>query len=87
MPVELGEIPPVADERDEVFKRLYLRKDIEFKKYGLSVGCKGCLHIKLGQRATKHNDECRGRIVRAVIQDPDDVVRERVQRALRGGQI
>ena len=36
--------------------------DVEIRKYGVTIGCSGCMAITVGRTAQEHSDECRARI-------------------------
>ncbi|CAK0838042.1 unnamed protein product, partial [Prorocentrum cordatum] len=79
---EAGDLPPRALRvgRPPAGPRaVYIRKDVEIAKYGLSPGCYGCAAILNGARAQAHSAECRARIEQAM-QD-DEVAKQRLEDA------
>ncbi|CAK0888783.1 unnamed protein product [Prorocentrum cordatum] len=79
---EAGDLPPRALRvgRPPAGPRaVYIRKDLEIAKYGLSPGCCGCAAILSGARAQAHSAECRARIEQAM-QD-DDEAQQRLEDA------
>ncbi|CAK0882798.1 unnamed protein product, partial [Prorocentrum cordatum] len=71
---EAGDLPPRALRvgRPPAGPRaVYIRKDVEIAKYGLSPGCYGCAAILNGARAQAHSAECRARIEQAMQDDEE----------------
>ncbi|CAK0851548.1 unnamed protein product, partial [Prorocentrum cordatum] len=71
---EAGDLPPRALRvgRPPAGPRaVYIRKDVEIAKYGLSPGCYGCAAIHNGARAQAHSAECRARIEQAMQDDEE----------------
>ncbi|CAK0826156.1 unnamed protein product [Prorocentrum cordatum] len=71
---EAGDLPPRALRvgRPPAGPRaVYIRKDVEIAKYGLSPGCYGCAAILNGARARAHSAECRARIEQAMQGDEE----------------
>ena len=64
--------PPLATEGTPVPRRVYIRKDIEIHKYGLTPGCPGCTAILAELRHQPHSEECRKRIEEAMRKDLGD---------------
>ncbi|CAK0903034.1 unnamed protein product, partial [Prorocentrum cordatum] len=60
-------------------RAVYIRKDVEIAKYGITPGCYGCAAILGGARAQAHVAECRARIEQ-VMQD-DDEAKQRLEDA------
>ncbi|CAK0843605.1 unnamed protein product [Prorocentrum cordatum] len=52
-------------------RAVYIRKDVEIAKYGLSPGCYGCAAILNGARAQAHSAKCRARIEQAMQDDEE----------------
>ncbi|CAK0860738.1 unnamed protein product, partial [Prorocentrum cordatum] len=81
---EAGDLPPRALRvgRPPAGPRaVYIRKDVEIAKYGLSPGCYGCAAILNGARAQAHSAERRARIEQAM-QD-DEEAKQRLEDAAR----
>ncbi|CAK0830057.1 unnamed protein product [Prorocentrum cordatum] len=71
---EAGDLPPRALRvgRPPAGPRaVYIRKDVEIAKCGLSPGCHGCAAILNGARAQAHSAECRARIEQAMQDDEE----------------
>jgi hypothetical protein len=57
-------------------RRVYLRRGVELRKYGLTESCFGCLSARAGTTpAQTHSEQCRIRIVEAMQRDRDYKVR------------
>ena len=54
--------PPVGEPVAPRSRRVYIRRDVEIRKYGVTIGCPGCMAITAGDTAQGHSDECRARI-------------------------
>ncbi|CAK0865359.1 unnamed protein product, partial [Prorocentrum cordatum] len=52
-------------------RAVYIRKDVEIAKYGISPGCHGCAAILNGARAQAHSAERRARIEQAMQDDEE----------------
>ena len=50
-------------------KRTYLRKHVEFAKYGFTEQCPGCESAQAGTKSRAHNEECRKRVERMMEED------------------
>ncbi|CAK0885065.1 unnamed protein product [Prorocentrum cordatum] len=71
---EAGDLPPRAPRvgRPPAGPRaVYIRKDVEIAKYGLSPGCYDCAAILNGARAQAHSAERRARIEQAMQDDEE----------------
>ncbi|CAK0826820.1 unnamed protein product [Prorocentrum cordatum] len=71
---EAGDLPPRALRvgRPPAGPRaVYIRKDVEIAKCGLSPGCYGCAAILNGARAQARSAECRARIEQAMQDDEE----------------
>ena len=71
--------PAVGLERPYLPRRVYIRADVELAKYGATIGCDGCRMAEAGLPRTRHTEECRARITKAM-QD-DEAGRLRLQEA------
>jgi hypothetical protein len=62
------ELPPAVKPRveDQKAKNFYIRRDVELQLHGFTPGCAGCDAAQTGRVATRHSDECRARIYKAV---------------------
>ena len=54
--------PPVGEPAGPRSSRVYIRHYVEICKYGVTIGCPGCMAITAGTTAQGHSDECRARI-------------------------
>ncbi|CAK0820942.1 unnamed protein product [Prorocentrum cordatum] len=64
--------PPPRAGGDPLPRRVYIRKEIELKRYGFTEGCLGCQAAQRGEKiARNHSEECRGRIQRAMEAEGD----------------
>jgi hypothetical protein len=64
-------------------KRVYIRKDVELVKYGFTDGCRGCAAAALGERAVGHDETCRLRIERRILEEEEPAIRARLEAAKR----
>ena len=62
MPAPVEVPPPPAPPGDIKIPRTYIRKDIELRKFGYTLGCPGCEAAQAGLRARAHSEICRTRI-------------------------
>ncbi|CAE7544146.1 unnamed protein product [Symbiodinium microadriaticum] len=80
MPELVGEQPkPDAKEFRARARNLYVLKG-DLEKYGYTTLCPGCEAVMLGLPQRSHNDECRLRIQRSLMETVEG--KQRVQRAL-----
>ena len=77
--------PPIEIPSRINVRRMYIRR-VDVEKYGPTIGCPGCHKVSRGTVpsciAATHNDECRERMERLMMQDPvgaDRVVRTRTR--------
>ena len=42
-------------------RRVYIRRDVEIRKYGVTIVCLGCMAITTGTTVQGHSDECQDR--------------------------
>ena len=61
--------PPVGEPAGPRPRRVYIRRDVGIRKYGVTIGCPGCMAIKAGTTAQGHSDECRARIEQKMLED------------------
>ena len=61
--------PPVEEPPGRRSRRVYTRRDVGIRKYGVTIGCPGCLAITAGTTAQGHSDECRARIEQKMLED------------------
>ncbi|CAK0856358.1 unnamed protein product [Prorocentrum cordatum] len=74
VPAPAGDLPPRAPRvgRPPAGPRaVYIRKDVEIAKYGISPGCHGCAAILNGAWAQAHSAERRARIEQAMQDDEE----------------
>ena len=50
-------------------RRVYFRRAVEIRKYGVTVGCLGCMSITAGTTVEGLSDECRARIDQKMLED------------------
>ena len=77
-------LPPPPDvttlpARPQAERRVYIRKDVEIRRYGLTDGCPGCIAIATKSPPQPHNTACRTRIEGEMAKDPD--FKQRLQEA------
>ena len=70
---------PVAASEDFDPKRVYIRREVELKQYGYSVGCKGCEAARSDLAPTNHSEDCRARITQEMAKYADG--RQRLETA------
>ena len=70
-PPESALPPRPRDPEAPSARRVYIRKDVEIKKYGVTVGCPGCIAISAGGPGRDHNEECRTRVEQLMREDAD----------------
>ena len=61
--------PPVGEPAGPRARRVYIRRDVEIRKYGVTVGCPGCMAVTAETTAQGHSDECRARIEQKMLED------------------
>eukprot|EP00971_Amphidinium_carterae_P216487 4297309-Amphidinium_carterae.1 len=61
--------------------RVYIRSDVEIRRFGLTEGCAGCRAIQEGLPPRLHSEACRSRIERAMAED--EALKKRVEEAGR----
>ena len=54
--------PPVGDPAGPRARRVNIRRDVEIRMYGVTIGCPGCMATVAGTTAQGHSDECRARM-------------------------
>ena len=64
-------------------RRVYIRRDVEIRKYGVTIGCPGCMVITVGTTAQGHSDECRARIAQKMLEDVTGEGAMRLEEAIR----
>ena len=52
--------PPVREPVGPRARRVYIGRDVEIRKCGLTIGCPGCMAITAGTTAQGHSDEWPG---------------------------
>ena len=58
-------------------RRVYIRRNVELRKFGFTQGCRGCVAAETGHTPENHSEACRRRIESAM--EADDVERARVE--------
>ena len=66
------ELPRAPTTRASEARRVYIRRDVELARYGMTDGCQGCTAAHFGTTAMPHSEECRSRIMREMEIDKDD---------------
>ena len=79
MDEDLEQPMKIAGEAMSQARSFQIRKDVELKKFGYTVGCKGCEHAEKGLDQRPHTPECRARIQSKMMED--DVLKNKVERA------
>ena len=59
------------------------QRDVEIRKYGVTIGCPGCMAITAGTTAQGHSDECRARIEQKMLEDVAGEGAMRLEEAIR----
>ena len=62
-------LPPVGEPVGPRSRRIYIRRDVEIRKYGVTIGCPLCMAITAGTTAQGHSDECRARTEQKMLED------------------
>ena len=75
--------PPVGEPAGPRSRRVYIRRDVEIRKYGVTIGCPGCMAITAGTTAQGHSDECRARIEQKMLEDVTGEGAMRLEEATR----
>ena len=52
-------------------RRVYIRAEVEIKRYGRTPGCPGCEAIAAGTVAKTHSESCRQRIMDEMKKDEE----------------
>ena len=68
---------PRGREAEVAARRVYIRRNVELRKYGFTQGCRGCMAAETGNAPENHSEACRRRIESAM--EADDVERARVE--------
>ena len=77
-------LPPLVGEpAGPRSRRVYIRRDVEIRKYGETIGCPGCMAITPGTTAQGHSDECRARIEQKMLEDVTGEGAMRLEEAIR----
>jgi len=81
--IQPADLPAGVPRREfEGVKQIYIRKDVELKKFGFTPNCSGCSAVQTGKAPQSHSEACRARIQKAM--EDDDSMRVRlVERALK----
>jgi len=74
--------PPAASEAaPPERRRVYIRKEVELKRYGYTDHCPGCLGAAANQPGTPHSEACRARIEHELRNDAEQGGQERLAAA------
>ena len=65
-----GALPPVPEGDRPKTHKVHIRAGVELKKFGYTDGCYGCAAARAGKRAQAHSEQCRERIEKAMVEDP-----------------
>ena len=68
---------PNEREAESVPRCVYIRRNVELRKCGLTQDCRGCVAAETGRAPETHPETCRQRIESA--SEADDVERARVE--------
>ncbi len=87
LPREEGELrePQEGKEKKTTMRRVKIGKE-EVKKYGLTVGCKGCTQADEGRAIEGHSEECRTRMEVEMAKDGNRKLIRMEERMGREGQ-
>ena len=61
--------PPVGEPGGSRSRRVYIKRDVEIRKYGVTIGCPGCMAITSETTAQGHSDECWARIEHKMLEE------------------
>jgi hypothetical protein len=61
-----------VEPKENVPRRVYIRKSVELEKYGYTVGCEGCNAARRGKTGILHKEACRKRIEERIAADGGD---------------
>ena len=75
--------PPVREPAAPRSRRAHIRRDVAIRKYGVTIGCPGCMAITAGTTAQWHPDECRARIEQKMLEDVTGEGAIRLEKASR----
>ena len=74
---------PVGEPAGPRSRRVYIRHDVEIRKYGVTIGCPECMAITAGTTAQRHSDECQARIEQKMREDVTGEGAMRLEEAIR----
>ena len=80
---ELPPLLPREREAEGVFRRAYIRRHVELRKYGFTQGCRGCMAAETGRAPENHSETCRQRIESAMGANEFERARVEVNRRAR----
>jgi hypothetical protein len=70
------DLPPPPEPAEQRPRRVYIRRDVELRRHGMTDGCPGCLAASQGQKkAEVHTDACRARIEECMRRDAEGAAR------------
>ena len=75
--------PPVGEPAGPRSRRVCIRRDVEIRKHGVTIGCPGCMAITTKTTALGHSDECRARIDQKMLEDVTGEGAMRLEEAIR----
>ena len=75
--------PTVGEFAGPRARRVYIRRDVEIRKHGVTIGCLGCMAVTVGSTAQGHSDECRARIEQKILEDTTGEGPMRLEEAIR----
>ena len=64
-------------------RRVYIKRDVEIRKFGVTIGCSVCMAITVGTTAQEHSDECQARIEQKMLEDVTGEGAMRLEGAIR----
>ena len=70
-------------ENQRDLERVYIRRDVEIRKYGVTLGFPGCMAITAVTTAQGHSPECRVRIEQRMLEDTTGEGAIRIEEANR----
>ena len=77
-------LPPfVGEPAGPRSRRVYIRRDVQIHKYGVTIGCPGCMAITAETTAQGHSDECRARIEQQMLEDVTGEGAMRLEEAIK----
>ena len=81
--VPAAAMPPAPRAPEVLPRRVYIREKVEIAKYGMTMGCPGCMAITGGAKPQGHSAECRARIEQRMREDAESGGAERLEEATK----